>query len=110
MTRLSPDAMETEMFGLYAMTGKSHSFFGAYLYAMATDFFGTQERVSLFLAAWLLGGLFFFSSPPRDLMAEVSHPGENHRDAGLVGCRDHFLVTDRTARLNDSFRACVHRC
>lgn len=64
MTRLSPDAMETEMFGLYAMTGKSAAFLGPIFYAMATDFFGTQRAgLVTILAAWLLGGLFLFFVP-----------------------------------------------
>jgi len=30
----------------------------------------------------------------------MSHAGENHRDAMLVGCRDDLFIFDRAARLN----------
>lgn len=73
IARLSPDKMETEMFGLYAMTGKSAAFLGPVFYAMATDFFGTQRAgFATILAAWVLGGL---------LLAFVSTPSSNDGNA-----------------------------
>src|SRR3546814_7390080 len=32
---------------------------------------------------------------------EMPHPGEDHRQPGLVGGGDHFVVADRAARLDD---------
>lgn len=73
IARLSPDKMETEMFGLYAMTGKSAAFLGPVFYAMATDFFGTQRAgFATILAVWVLGGL---------LLAFVSAPSSNDGNA-----------------------------
>ena len=39
------------------------------------------------------------------LMAEVAHSREQHREAGLVGGGDHFVVADRAAGLDDRGRA-----
>ncbi len=33
-------------------------------------------------------------------MAEVAHVGEEHRNTVLVGGGNHFVITDRTARLD----------
>ena len=38
-------------------------------------------------------------------MPEMPHAGEEHRQAGLVGGGDHFLVADRAARLDHRGRA-----
>lgn len=58
MARLSPDGMETEMFGLYALTGKSVAFLGPIFYAAATDAFDSQRAgLVTILAVWALGGL-----------------------------------------------------
>ena len=40
------------------------------------------------------------SRPTPGSVAKVPHPGEHHRDAGLVGAGDHFLVAHRAARLD----------
>ena len=37
---------------------------------------------------------------PARLVAEMAHPGKDHRDAGFVGRGDHLLVPDRPARLD----------
>ena len=37
-------------------------------------------------------------------MAEMAHPGENHRQPGGVGSGDDLVVADRSARLNDRRR------
>ena len=42
-------------------------------------------------------------------MAEVAHVGEDHGDAVFVSGGNHFVVTDRAARLNnagDAYRGC----
>lgn len=57
MARLSPKGMETEMFGLYALTGKSVAFLGPVFYAAATDAFDSQRAgLVTILAVWALGG------------------------------------------------------
>ena len=38
-------------------------------------------------------------------VAEVAHPGEQHREAGLVGGGDDLVVADRAAGLDDRGRA-----
>jgi len=35
----------------------------------------------------------------------VAHPGEDHRQARFVGGSDHFVIADRSARLNHRGRA-----
>ena len=58
MARLSPKGMETEMFGLYALSGKSVAFIGPILYAAATSAFGTQRAgLATIVLAWISGGL-----------------------------------------------------
>ena len=42
-------------------------------------------------------------------MAEVAPAGEHHREAALVDRRDHFLVADRPARLDDRPNARLDR-
>ena len=44
-----------------------------------------------------------------DLVPEVPHAGEHHRQAGLVGGGDHLLVADRAARLDHRGRAGLGR-
>ena len=44
-----------------------------------------------------------------DLVPEVAHPGEQHRQAGLVGGGDHFVVADRAAGLDHRGRAGLDR-
>lgn len=57
MARLSPRRLETEMFGLYALTGKSLAFLGPILFAAATDLFDSQRAgMSTIILFWLAGG------------------------------------------------------
>lgn len=39
------------------------------------------------------------------LMPKMPHAGEDHGKACLIGSRNHFLIADRAARLDD--RACT---
>lgn len=55
MARISPPALETEMFGLYAFSGKSVAFLGPILFALATDIFDSQR------AGMAVVFLFFFA-------------------------------------------------
>lgn len=43
MARLSPRGMQTEMFGLYALTGKSVAFLGPLAFGLATSLFASQR-------------------------------------------------------------------
>lgn len=57
MARLAPHHLETEMFGLYALTGKSIAFLGPILFAAGTDIFDSQRAgMSTVILFWLAGG------------------------------------------------------
>ena len=57
MARLSPPELETEMFGLYAMTGKSIAFLGPILFAGVTLAFDSQRAgMATIILFWLVGG------------------------------------------------------
>ncbi len=71
MARLSPPDMETEMFGLYAMTGKSAAIVGPSLYKLFSETFDSQRAgMSSILLFWLIGGALLLTvrepaRPPR---------------------------------------------
>jgi MFS transporter, UMF1 family len=67
MARLAPPDMMTEMFGLYAMTGKAIAFLGPLGFAVLTDLFDSQRAgMSIVLAFWVAGGaLLLFVREPR---------------------------------------------
>ena len=48
---------------------------------------------------------FLWKKPPSPSVSEVPPAGEHHRQAVLVGGRDHFGVAHRAARLDDGRRA-----
>ncbi len=58
MARLAPADMRTEMFGLYALSGKATAFLGPLAFAFATDLFDSQRAgmatILVFLALGLL--------------------------------------------------------
>lgn len=58
MARLAPEVMRTEMFGLYAMSGKATAFLGPLAFGLATDIFDSQRAgmatILVFLAVGLL--------------------------------------------------------
>lgn len=57
MARISPAGMETEMFGLYALTGKSIAFMGPLAFGLLTEIFDSQRAgMASILAFWLVGG------------------------------------------------------
>jgi UMF1 family MFS transporter len=57
MARLSPPAMQTEMFGLYALTGKAAAVLGPALFAIATDMFDSQRAgMATILILFVVGG------------------------------------------------------
>lgn len=57
MARLAPPDEQTEMFGLYALTGKSIAFLGPILFAVLTDLFDSQRAGMASIIAFLGLGL-----------------------------------------------------
>ena len=57
VARLSPPEMTTEMFGLYAMTGRGVAVIGPLLLGLATDAFGQTTGMFTILLMWVVGGL-----------------------------------------------------
>lgn len=58
MARLAPPERRTEMFGLYALSGKLTAFLGPFLFGMATLAFGTQRAgMGVVVVLLLAGGL-----------------------------------------------------
>ncbi|MGP1397250.1 MAG: MFS transporter [Inquilinaceae bacterium] len=69
MARLSPPDMETEMFGLYALTGKAAAFVGPIAFAAATQAFDSQRvGMATIVLFFLAGGLILLTvrEPGRD--------------------------------------------
>ena len=58
MARLAPENLRTEMFGLYALSGKATAFMGLIAFGFANEFFGSQRAgmatILIFLAVGLL--------------------------------------------------------
>ncbi|WP_243389714.1 MFS transporter [Arboricoccus pini] len=70
MARLSPPEKMTEMFGIYALTGKVTAFIGPFLFGTATWLFSTQRAgMATILVMFLIGGLMLtrVREPPRDI-------------------------------------------
>ncbi len=58
MARLAPADMRTEMFGLYALSGKATAFLGPALLALTTDLFASQRAgMASILVFFVLGAL-----------------------------------------------------
>jgi len=57
MARLSPPEMRTEMFGLYALSGKATAFLGPIAFGSATDLFGSQRAGMATILVFLTVGL-----------------------------------------------------
>jgi len=57
MSRLAPDELETEMFGLYALSGKATAFLGPMLLAAATAAFDSQRAGMATILLFFLSGL-----------------------------------------------------
>jgi UMF1 family MFS transporter len=56
MARLSPANMSAQMFGFYAMTGKSISFLGPLLFAILTQVFENQRAgIAAIIGLWIVG-------------------------------------------------------
>lgn len=61
MARLSPPDEQAEMFGLYALTGKSIAFIGPILFAVLTDIFDSQRAGMASIIAFLGLGLLILA-------------------------------------------------
>jgi UMF1 family MFS transporter len=57
MARLAPPDIVTEMFGLYQFAGKSVSFVGPIMFAVATDSFHSQRVGMATILLFILAGL-----------------------------------------------------
>lgn len=58
MARLAPPEQRTEMFGIYALTGKVTAFIGPFLFGTATAFFQSQRAgMATILVMFVVGGL-----------------------------------------------------
>ena len=58
MVRIVPPHLVTEMFGLYAFSGKATSFFGPWLVGLFTAFFASQRiGMSVVMVFLLVGGI-----------------------------------------------------
>lgn len=58
MARLAPPAQRTEMFGIYALTGKVTAFIGPFLFGTATQLFESQRAgMATILVMFVVGGL-----------------------------------------------------
>ena len=58
MAHIAPAELRTEMFGLYAFSGKATAFIGPALLALATDMFQSQRAgMATILIFFLVGGL-----------------------------------------------------
>lgn len=79
MARLAPAAIRTEMFGLYAFSGKATAFAGPLLYGAAVTAFASPRAgmatVMAFLAAGLIGLLLFVKEPAKGAPAPAGPPG-----------------------------------
>ena len=71
VAKLSAKGNEAEMFGFYALSGKSAAFLGPFFYAASTDVFDSQRAgLVTILVAWALGGLILGFVRPENINAE----------------------------------------
>ncbi len=64
MARLAPPDRQTEMFGLYALTGRAVAFLGPMLFAVATEWFDSQRAgMSTILLLFVIGGALLATVP-----------------------------------------------
>ena len=78
MARLAKPAEMTEMFGLYAMTGKAIAFVGPLGFGLLTDIFDTQRAgLTIILVMWIAGALLLL--PVREPRQAASQTGENSK-------------------------------
>ncbi len=67
MARLAPAGLETEMFGLFAVSGKATSFVGPWLVALLTAQFASQRiGLAIVIPFLVVGGLLLITVKSRD--------------------------------------------
>ncbi|MDR3478960.1 MAG: MFS transporter [Gammaproteobacteria bacterium] len=69
MARLTPSQQSTEMFGLYAFSGKITAFVGPWLFGVSTLYFHSQRAgIASILLFFMIGGslMAFVKEPPND--------------------------------------------
>ena len=74
MARLSPQALQTEFFGLYALTGKAVAFLGPTAFAVVTATFDSQRAgMATILVFWTVGALVLLTvrEPVRERTPDV---------------------------------------
>lgn len=71
--RMAPETHRTEMFGLYALSGKATAFLGPWLVALVTSMAGSQTAGMAVILVFLVGGLL--------LLIGVPNPGVNDESA-----------------------------
>ena len=64
MARVAPEDMRTEMFGLYALSGKATAFVGPALLAWVTALTGSQRLGMATIVVFLVGGLVLLRGVP----------------------------------------------
>lgn len=64
MTHVAPKAIRTELFGLYALSGKATAFMGPLLVAIMTDYFDSQRAGMTCIVMFLLIGLAMMQKLP----------------------------------------------
>ena len=64
MARLVPQGKETEMFGLYALSGKATTFLGPLMFGLATATFGTARAGMATILVFFLVGAALLSTVP----------------------------------------------
>ena len=57
MARLAPENLRTEMFGLYALSGRATAFMGPIAFGFATELFNSQRAGMATILVFLAGGL-----------------------------------------------------
>lgn len=83
LARLSRPEHMTEMFGLYALTGKSVAFLGPLAFGLVTDLTGSQRwGMSVVIGFLLLGAWLLWSMPARPAAAPTAAPDSETAAAG----------------------------
>jgi UMF1 family MFS transporter len=75
MARLAPAEVRTEMFGLYALTGKITAYIGPFLLGTVTYWTGSQRLgIATILAFFVVGGLLLWPLPEPEAQAAGLEP------------------------------------
>jgi UMF1 family MFS transporter len=75
MARLAPAELRTEMFGLYALTGKITAYIGPFLLGTVTYWTGSQRLgIATILACFVVGGLLLWPLPEPEAQAAGLEP------------------------------------